>query len=260
MLNLSDKVFWVTGSSRGIGSGVARHLAEHGASIVVHGRSTESLAPIIAELSSITQVLGIAADVRDEQSLILAVKQIEERFGRLDGVVANVGGAAYGDMGVMTLEKFRKQIDLNLTSSFATAQASYRLLKESRGAVVLISATAATSATPMFGPYGAAKAAVEHLTKSLAAEWGPFVRVNCVSPGLIRTEGSMAAVFKNDLELAQKAGSTTAVGRIGEITDIAWACHFLLCDAASFINGTTLVVDGGPTDGPTQRILRALNS
>ena len=83
MLNLSDKVFWVTGSSRGIGSGVARHLAEHGASIVVHGRSTESLAPIIAELSNITQVLGIAADVRDEQSLILAVKQIEERLAEV---------------------------------------------------------------------------------------------------------------------------------------------------------------------------------
>jgi len=84
------------------------------------------------------------------------------------------------------------------------------------------------------------------------------VRVNCVSPGLVRTEGSMQAVFRGSEELAARAGATTAVGRVGEPVDVAWACHYLLSDAAAYVSGAVLVVDGGPTEGPTQRILRAL--
>ena len=91
-----------------------------------------------------------------------------------------------------------------------------------------------------------------------AAEWGPEVRVNCISPGLIRTEGAMTAVFQGSEELVERAGSTTAVGRVGEPADIAHACHYLLSDAASYVSGAVLVVDGGPTEGPTQRILRSL--
>jgi NAD(P)-dependent dehydrogenase (short-subunit alcohol dehydrogenase family) len=92
----------------------------------------------------------------------------------------------------------------------------------------------------------------------MAAEWGPRVRVNAVCPGLVRTEGSLAAVFGGSRELVERAGRTTGVGRIGEPDDVAWACHYLLSPAATFVSGATLVVDGGPTDGPTQRIVRAI--
>ena len=203
-------------------------------------------------------VLAVAGDVRSEEDLASAVAAITERFGRLDGIVAGVGGAAPGPLAEIDLERFRRQIELNLTSAFATVRAGYPLLREARGAAVLISATATTSATPLFGAYGAAKAGVEHLTRSLAAEWGPEVRVNCVSPGLIRTEGSMQAVFRGSEELAAKAGSTTAVGRVGTPLDIAYAVQYLLSDAAAYVSGETIVVDGGPTEGPTQRILRAI--
>ena len=84
--------------------------------------------------------------------------------------------------------------------------------------------------------------------------------MNCIAPGLVRTEGSMQAVFRGDEALAARAGATTAVGRVGEPEDIAYACHYLLSDAASYVTGAVLVVDGGPTEGPTQRILRALES
>jgi NAD(P)-dependent dehydrogenase (short-subunit alcohol dehydrogenase family) len=257
--DLAGKVVWVTGSSRGIGRGVAEHLGRAGARVVVHARTPEALRGVTAAVEEIGgEVLAVAGDVRSEEDLAAAVAAISERFGRLDGIVAGVGGAAPGPLAEIDLERFRRQIELNLTSAFATVRAGYPLLREARGAAVLISATATTSATPLFGAYGAAKAGVEHLTRSLAAEWGPEVRVNCVSPGLIRTEGSMQAVFRGSEELAARAGRTTAVGRIGTPLDIAYAVQYLLSDAASYVSGETIVVDGGPKEGPTQRILRAI--
>ena len=258
--DLAGKVVWVTGSSRGIGRGVAEHLARAGARVVVHARTPEALLEVTAAVEEIgADVLAVAGDVRSEEDLAAAVAAISERFGRLDGLVAGVGGAAPGPLAEIDLERFRRQLDLNLTSAFATVRAGYPLLREARGAAVLISATATTSATPLFGAYGAAKAGVEHLTRSLAAEWGPEVRVNCVSPGLIRTEGSMQAVFRGSEELAAQGGThdRRRPGRRRR-DDIAYAVQYLLSDAASYVSGETIVVDGGPTEGPTQRILRAI--
>lgn len=252
--DLDGRVVWVTGSSRGIGRGVAEHLAGAGAQVVVHARSAEALEEVVAA----TGGLPVVADVRDEDALRRAVEAVRERFGRLDGVVANVGGAAPATAADVELERFRRQLDLNLTAAFATVRAALPLLREARGSAVLVSATGARSATPGFAAYGAAKAAIEHLTGSLAAEWGPEVRVNCVCPGLIRTEGSLQAVFRGDEALVARAGKTTAVGRAGTPEDIAYACQYLLSDAASFVSGAVLVIDGGPTDGPAQRILRAI--
>lgn len=258
--DVSGRVVWVTGSSRGIGRGVAEHLGREGARVVVHARTPDALGEVTAALEELgAEVLGVTGDVRVDADLAAATAAITERFGRLDGVVANVGGAAPGSLADLEVDRFRRQLDLNLTSAFATVRAAYPLLREARGAAVLVSATATTSATPLFGAYGAAKAGVEHLTRYLAAEWGPEVRVNCVSPGLIRTEGSMQAVFRGSEELAEKAGRTTAVGRVGETSDIAYACQYLLSDAAAYVSGAVLVVDGGPTEGPTQRILRAID-
>jgi NAD(P)-dependent dehydrogenase (short-subunit alcohol dehydrogenase family) len=257
--DLTGKVIWVTGSSRGIGRGVAEHLAEHGAQVVVHARSAEALEDVTRAVEAAgAEALAVTGDVRSEDDLAAAAAAIEQRFGRLDGVVAGVGGAAPGALADTGVERFRRQLDLNLTSGYATLRAAYPLLRDAHGAAVLVSATAATSPTPLFGAYGAAKAGVEHLTRSLAAEWGPEVRVNCVSPGLIATEGSMQAVFRGSEELAAKAGRTTAVQRVGRPADIAYACHYLLSAAAAYVSGAILLVDGGPTEGPTQRILRAI--
>jgi NAD(P)-dependent dehydrogenase (short-subunit alcohol dehydrogenase family) len=256
VFDLSGRVVWVTGSSRGIGAGIAAQLARHGAAVVVHGRTPGSTDDVLATLGGHT--MAVHADVRDPDAVAAAVGEIEDRHGRLDGVVANVGGAGYGALDDTDPARFARQLELNLVAAFTTLRAAHRLLDAAGGAAVLISATAATNPTPMFAAYGAAKAGVDHLVRSMAAEWGPRVRVNAVAPGLVRTEGSMAAVFRGSAELAARAGRTTAVGRVGEPEDIAWACHFLLSPAAAFISGTTLVVDGGPIEGPTQRILRAI--
>ena len=222
---------------------------------MVHGRKPGSTDAVLADLPGASAVVG---DVRDPEAVAAAVDAIAARHGRLDGVVANVGGAAPGRLDDTDPARFSRQLDLNLVSAFSTLRAAHPLLDAAGGAAVLVSATAAGSATPDFAAYGAAKAGVEHLARTMAAEWGPRVRVNAVCPGLIRTEGSLAAVFAGSEELVTRAGRTTAVGRIGEPEDVAWACHFLLSPAAAFVSGATLVVDGGPVDGPTQRILRAI--
>jgi NAD(P)-dependent dehydrogenase (short-subunit alcohol dehydrogenase family) len=224
--------------------------------VVVHGRDADRVGEVAGALGD--AAFPLAADLRDEEAVAAGIEAIAARFGRLDGLVANVGGAAHGPLATMEVERFRRQLDLNLTGAFVAARAAHPQLAAARGAVVLISATAATNPTPEFGAYGAAKAAVEHLARSLAAEWGPAVRVNAVSPGLVRTEGSLRSVFRGSEELAARAGRTTAVGRVGEPGDIAYACQYLLSDAAAYVSGAVLVVDGGPTEGPTQRILRAL--
>jgi NAD(P)-dependent dehydrogenase (short-subunit alcohol dehydrogenase family) len=257
--DVAGRVILVTGSSRGIGRGVAEHLAGSGASVVIHARTLKALGEVRASIAALGgEALPVAADVRDTAALQDAMAAVQSRFGRLDGVVANVGGAGFGPAATLTVERWRRQLELNLTSGFVTLQAAYPLLKAGGGAAVLVSATAATNPTPQFSAYGAAKAGTAQLVGSLAAEWGPEVRVNCISPGLIRTEGSFQAVFQGSEQLAARAGRTTAVGRIGEPSDIAYGCQYLLSAAAGYVSGATLVLDGGPTEGPTQRILRAL--
>lgn len=254
--DLSNRVVWVTGSSRGIGRAIAKHLRAHGASVVVHGRDAARVDTVVEQLGSDT--IGVTGDVRDSEAMASAITRTEEAFGRLDGVVANVGGAFGVSIGDMTPAQWSKMLDLNLTGSFNVAQASHRLMRNTGGAVVFVSGTAAQNPAPGFAAYGAAKAALEHLTRSLAAEWGPNVRVNCVSPGLVRTEGAMKALFRGSPDLLEKAGRAMAVARVGEPEDIAWACHFLLSAAAAYVSGSVLVVDGGPTEGVAQRVARAM--
>lgn len=257
--SVDGSVVWITGSSRGIGAGIARQLAGAGATVVVHGRHTDSATPIANELANDGRtVLAVEGDIRDVERVEAIVATITNTFGRLDGVVANVGGAGFGSADDVDPGRFARQLELNLVGSYTVLRACHGLLAASRGSAVMVSAIAATNPTPMFAGYGAAKAGIEQLARTLAAEWGPAVRVNAVSPGVIRTDGSLAAVFQGSEELVTRAGTTTAVGRIGNPSDVAYACQYLLSRAAGFVSGSTLVVDGGPVDGPTQRVLKAI--
>lgn len=256
VFDLRDRVIWVTGSTRGIGRVIAGHLTNCGASVVIHGRDKERAAAVSADLE---RSFAVAGDARDAEQVERIVHAISDRFGRLDALVANVGAAYHGAAETVDANQWRKAMAVNLDATFLTASAAHPLVADARGSMVFISATAATSPTPNFAAYGAGKAAVEHLTKTLAAEWGPHVRVNCVSPGIVLTEGSAQALFGGDERKIDRAGTTTAVGRVGRPEDIAWAVHFLISQAASYISGHVLVVDGGLTEGPADRVMRAVS-
>jgi len=233
LFDISDRVIWVTGSSRGVGRGVAEHLAAHGAAVVVYARRPEALEEVMAALHALgAPALAVTADVRDEASVADAVAAIDTRFARLDGGHRKRGRRSLRSGGVARARQVPKAARPESHRRLHHGQSAYLRLLASRGAAVLIYATAATKPTPQFAAYGAAKAATEHLTRSLA-EWGPEVRVNCVSPELIRTEGSLKSVFGGSEDLVARAGRTTAVGRIGEPRDIAQACQYLLSDAAA---------------------------
>lgn len=202
--------------------------------------------------------MAVAADVRSAEAVESAVSTIVDSLGGLDIVVANVGAAYPGPAKNTAPEQWGKSFAVNLDGAFHVARAAQPHLAARGGSVVFISATAATGPTPMFAAYGAAKAAIEHLTKTLAAEWGPAIRVNCVSPGIVLTEGSAAALFGGDEAKIARAGTTTAVGRVGRPDDIAWAAHYLVSPAAGYVSGHVLVVDGGQVEGPADRIARAV--
>jgi 3-oxoacyl-[acyl-carrier protein] reductase len=257
--DLTGKTVWVTGSSRGIGAGIARHFAAHGASIAVHGRRAERAEAIARELAGAgASAIAVTADLTDAEAAEEAATTIVDHFGGLDVLIANVGGAMPMRLADMKPDQWQKMLDMNLTAAFTATKAAYPHLAAAGGSAVLISANAAAHPTPGFGAYGAAKAAVEHLTRTLAAEWGPEVRVNGVSPGLVRTEGSMRALFRDDPELLARAGTAMALGRVGEPEDIAWACHYLVSEAAGYVTGAVLAVDGGRTEGPAEWVARSM--
>jgi len=259
--SVKNRTIWVTGSSRGIGLGVGRHLLEQGACVVFHSRDKERLNDQLSDLGGSPEVSAVYCDVRSPEEVRDAVAEIARTHGKLDGLVANVGGASSRAAAETEPAQWVKMLELNLSASFYCAQATRELLAESGdGSLVIVGAVASFHPTPMFAGYGAAKAGVEHLVGSLAAEWGPEIRVNAVSPGLILTEGSLAAVFGGSQDLADRAGVTTAVGRLGQPSDIALACQYLLSPASAFVSGTVLKVDGGPVEGPTQRIMSAVNA
>ncbi len=258
---VDNQTIWVTGSSRGVGLGVGRHLLEQGARVIFHSRNSERLDDLVSDLGGAPEVTTVSCDVRSPGQVKDAVAEIAQIHGKLDGLVANVGGASFGPAAETDPIQWSKMLELNLSASFYCAQATRHLLADSgAGSVVFVGAVAAFNPTPMFAGYGAAKAGVEHLVGSLAAEWGPEIRVNAVSPGLILTEGSLAAVFGGSQDLADRAGITTAVGRLGQPSDIGMACQYLLSPASAFVSGTVLKIDGGAVEGPTQRILSTVNS
>jgi NAD(P)-dependent dehydrogenase (short-subunit alcohol dehydrogenase family) len=258
---LKGRVAVVTGGNGGIGLGMARGLAGAGASVVVSGRNAEKSRRAVAELTALgAQAVAIEADVADEAAVEALIRKTVERFGRLDVVVNNAGAGARRS-GVVAADdpgqRLAKLMKPNLEAAYyVAAYAMPHLKRAGGGAIVNISSTATFHGN--WGNYGVAKAAVEALTRGLAAEGARHgVRANSVSPGWIKTEATAGSAAPEDWEKA-----ASLLGRMGRPDEIARAVVFLASDEASFVTGTTLIVDGGLmiTDYPSLPWLEAIGA
>jgi NAD(P)-dependent dehydrogenase (short-subunit alcohol dehydrogenase family) len=242
---LDGRTVIVTGASRGIGAEVAHGISSRGGSVVLVARSAEALAELAAELPGPSAV--VAGDVGDTMVAGEAL-DAAEGLGRLWGVVNNAGiNPYYHPVTETPLSEWDEVLRVNLLGAAAFARAVGLALTEAGGGgrIVNISSIAGLTGLANIGPYNASKAAIDALTRTLAVELGPAgVLCNSVAPGTIATEMVEGLMIANPV-LKERLVSKAPLGRIGTVAEAAWPIIFLLTDAASFITGQTLVVDGG---------------
>jgi len=242
---LEGRVAFVTGGGTGITGGVARAFAEAGAAVALVSRKIEHLQPAAEVINKGGgKGFAVAADVRQPEDVEKAVAQTVEQFGKIDIVVNGAAGNFLCAAEELSPNGFGTVVDIDTKGTFNVCRAAFAQLKEHRGQILNISATLHYLATPMQIHVSAAKAGVDALTRNLAVEWGRHgIRVNGIAPGPIEdTEGMKRLVPEPVKERLRKG---IPLGRFGRIADIEKAALFLCSDAASFINGVTLVVDGG---------------
>jgi len=242
---LQGKVAFVTGGGTGITGGVARAFAEHGARLAIVSRKEENL---IAKKQFIEEnggeCLAVAADVREYAAVESAIKQTVEHYSKIDIVVNGAAGNFLCAADQLSPNGFGTVVDIDTKGTFNVCRATFDALKDSKGQIINISATLHYLATPMQIHVSAAKAGVDAITRNLSVEWGRHgIRVNGIAPGPIEdTEGMKRLLIP---ELKEKLQRRIPLQRFGLIEDIESAALFLASDAASYINGVTLVVDGG---------------
>lgn len=249
---LTGRTAIITGASRGIGLAIAQRLSDAGANVVLTSRKQESADAAAAQVGG--HAVGVAAHAVDEDAARRCVEMTLDRFGRLDILVNNAGtNPAHGPLIEQDHGRFAKTFDVNLWAPLLwTALAVKACMGEHGGSVVNTASIGGMHFAPNLGLYNATKAALIHVTKQLALELSPRVRVNAVCPGVVRTRLA-EALWK---EHEDTVSATTALGRIGEPVDVAGAVAFLVSDAASWITGETMVIDGGQVLGDAQAFRR----
>lgn len=225
----------VTGAARGIGAAVASHLACAGWNVAWADLDGDA----VSATAAATGGAAIQCDVGSEADVERLVAVARSRFGRIDAVVANAGISRFGSLEETSLESWNRVLATNLTSAFLTAKSAALDLKRARGAIVIVASTRAHMSEPDTLAYSASKGGLVALTHALAMSLAPNVRVNCISPGWIDT-GKHGPLKAGD-------HAQHPVGRVGRPDDIAAAVGFLLSEAAAFITGAELIVDGGMT-------------
>jgi len=237
-IDLSDRVALVTGGTRGVGRGVVDRLLAAGATVVTCGRKAPTERPLPDGVDF------IAADVREAEQVHALVTSARDRHGRLDIAVNNAGGSPAAPAADASPRFSEKIIALNLTAALHVAQQANVVMQEQAGGVIVnVSSMSGMRPSPGTAAYGAAKAGLINLTETLAMEWAPKVRVNCVSAGIIRTEAFDD--WYGGPDGAEAVASTVPLGRVAEPADVGNAIAWLVSDLASFVSGANLVVNGG---------------
>jgi 2,4-dienoyl-CoA reductase [(3E)-enoyl-CoA-producing], peroxisomal len=242
---LKDRVALVTGGGTGICRGIALAFARHGCHVAITSRKMEHLEPTVEELRGIgVRALARAADVRDPVAVGETVAAAVAQLGRLDILINGAAGNFVCLAENLSPNGFGTVVDIDLKGTFNASRAALPHLKARGGSVINISATLPYLGTMGQSHAAAAKAGIDSLTRTLAVEWGPLgIRVNGIAPGPIDgTEGVRRLTSEASREQAVR---TCPMGRLGTTDDIANAALYLCSDAASYVNGVTLVVDGG---------------
>jgi peroxisomal 2,4-dienoyl-CoA reductase len=242
---LKGHVAFVTGGGTGITGGVARALAESGAAVALVSRKIEHLQPAADAINnSGGKALAVVADVRQPDEVEKALAETIDKFGKVDIVVNGAAGNFLCAAEELSPNGFGTVVDIDLKGTFNVCRAAFAQLKEHRGQILNISATLHYLGTPMQLHVSAAKAGVDALTRNLAVEWGRYgIRVNAIAPGPIEDTEGMKRLVPEPIK--DRLRKKIPLGRFGRIADIEKAAVFLCSEAASFINGTVLVVDGG---------------
>jgi meso-butanediol dehydrogenase/(S,S)-butanediol dehydrogenase/diacetyl reductase len=243
---LAGRVALVTGAGSGIGAAIARRFASEGATLVLCGRRREALEKVageIVEAGGLAEVTPL--DVADDTAFAAAIRDAHARHGRIDVLVSNAYRMTAAPLVELTTEAWHHNFRVTLDAAFFGLRAVLPLLTSARrGSVINVSSTAGLAGSPGLAGYGAAKAALENLTRAAAVEAAPFgVRVNSLCPGVVATPGTLGAFA--DPRARRALERTIPLGRFGLPEEIAGAAAFLASDDAAYVTGATLVVDGG---------------
>ena len=251
-LDMRGRLVIVTGGARGVGAGITRRFLDAGADVAIIGRKPPESLPAAGGRESVF----FAADVRDAEQLATAFDAIDARFGRIDVLVNNAGGAPQAEAATASPRFGESIIRLNLIAPLNAAQLANRRMQGQAdgGTIINIASVSAIRPSPGTAAYGAAKAGLVNLTNSLAVEWAPKVRVVAVISGLVVTEQSHLH-YGDDAGIAA-VGRTIPLGRMAVPEDIGNACLFLASPLAAYVSGAALTVHGG---GEAPAFLAAAN-
>ena len=251
LFDLKGQVAIVTGSSRGIGRAIAERLAEHGAKVVISSRkqdACDAVAAAINERHGAGTALAIAASISHKDALQAMVDKTLATFGRIDTMVCNAASNPYyGPMAGIADEQFRKILDNNIVANnWLVTMVAPQMRARRDGSIIIVSSIGGLRGSTVIGAYCISKAADMQLARNLACELGPDnIRVNCIAPGLIKTDFAKA-LWDNPEQLAAR-NAETPLRRIGEPDEIAGAAVYLAAPASRFMTGQSLVIDGGVT-------------
>ena len=252
--SLEGKTAIITGGGTGIGKCMAIEFARAGADVTIASRKMDHLEPVAREIEKLgKRAVAMAVDVRQEDQVQALVERTVKDLGRLDIMVNNAGASFRAKPEDISINGWNTVVQINLNGVFLGSKwAVKHMIPQGGGVIINVSSIAGVYGSTMMSHYGASKAAVINLTRAHAVAWAQHnIRVNCIAPGPIETEGYMDVLTKMDRAAADKAyrsvASRVALQRWGKVHEIAYPAIFLASDASSFMTGETIVVDGGPS-------------